>query len=250
MGPARLSLTGTLVPLVLGLGVAGASAQSNTITIEQTGIGNTLSVDQSEASNSTVGGLTITEGDPATYTDSGDPGITATVNPLVVTTNEVARQDGVGNSADITISHDGGRAYLDQDTGSGAGLSGGAIGNIATIGLSADAATAVLGQAGLGNEAHINVTGDLGSSGTILQKGNDNNASLLVEGSRNAGFISQNGDNNDTGLVRVGGVDTSVTYIQQGSNLAPVTPGSGVSVISNAASVTITQSSFAGAGGN
>lgn len=240
MAVARYSVIGTLASLSLVLAAGSVSAQSNTITIEQTGVGNTLSVDQSAASNSSVGGLTFAEGDAKSYTDSSDPGLSATLNPLTVTstTGEAATQTGGQNSASIEISGDGGNVFLNQNNSGG-----GSLGNIASIGLTGDGAAVALGQLGLKNEATINVSGAL-AKGTILQDGDYNKSNLSVTGSGAEGFISQKGNNNDTGTVNVSGVNTSVTYIQQGNNLSPAATGQGVSVISNAAAVTITQTSF------
>ena len=176
--------------------------------------GNTLTVDQSEATGSLVSGLL----------DSGHPAI----------------QRGSGNELEIEISGAGGSVRLLQDN------SGSAGGNSADIFVQQSAA-ASLSQIGDGNSASLNVNGLL-AEGAVVQDGLNNDANLTVVGNGASGEITQDGDENNAGLS-VTGAGTSVSFTQAGNSMSytssyDVNSSPGVQVISNGATVTITQTTF------
>lgn len=213
-----------------------AYAQSNLLVIEQTGASNTLSVDQSNASDSAVGGLRVLEADPR-------------VGTLDLDAIGVARQDGDGNVATVVLGGDGANAGLSQ-SGSG---------NIANI-TGGGSSQSGVSQVGSGNRATVNVTGNLGSRGMIEQVGNGNTGRVDVAGG-SRGTLVQEGDDNDRSLSVDGGAD--ITFTQIGSGLTDATSNAaiasavaagatglptGVQVISNATSVQITQTALPGLG--
>jgi hypothetical protein len=237
----RITLCIGAAAFALSCGAAYAGS-GNTIEIIQTntlGIGNSLTADQSGATGSSIGGTAL----------SGS-------NPLIISdhVSGPAVQTGGGNTADLTISDSGaalgGRIGLTQDNSSASSL---ASGNNAIISVLGDG-LGLVRQAGGGNTANLSVTG-LGATGSIYQNGNNNQVGtlshpgLLVSGSGASGSITQNGDGNNIGL-EVTGAGTTVSYTLNGSNVtAPVqigttNPTSGVQVISNGATVTITQTAL------
>ena len=219
-----------------------ALAQQNEVYIEQRGSGNQLTIDQSAAEFSTVRGLSMTRF-LETFTDEPD---SAALNVLRLSSQnqpERALQLGSANSASVTI--EGGTAGEPNAVQLFQSSPAQGLGNSATLNLDGQGLLAAVGQRGSGNTATLNLLND-GTTGTILQAGRDNNAQLRVEGEGSTGFISQNGNNNNSGVVLVNGVNTSVTFIQNGNNATPFAGADspGVSVISNAAAVTITQTTF------
>lgn len=202
-----------LVFSVFGLSFGSiAAAQNNTLFIIQDsgdvigrGNGNTLFLDQSEATGSRVGG---------SVTDQ----------------NVAAQQIGQNNFADLRISGTGGVLALRQIAQTSQ-----LDGNRADIDLDGFNPLASLLQEGQNNTATIDVTGTL-SSGVLEQIGNDNVGTVQVGGLRTSGRLIQNGNNNATGIV-VDGNGSDVTVTQNGNNLtgAPI-------VVSNGATVIITQS--------
>jgi len=236
------SLSKRLIPafgICLLASVQMANADQNRVYIEQSGVGNSLFIDQTDAKSSTVGGLTIQPSsisavDPNTLNNNLE------IDSLGFAPADVAVQSGGGNEADVIISGSNGTVRLYQsnpnfDPGT----------NSASVNLDGNGLAAI-GQVGFGNTALLTVS-DSGSSGTILQSGNENKANLGVSRG-NTGLISQVGNNNTTTLD-VDGVETSVSYFVQGNNLTAINPQQGVQVLSNASSVTITQTSIVGGGG-
>lgn len=216
------------MPAILLAALCGAAyaGENNQITITQDGLSNSLTVDQSKASNSIVGGIGL----------NGD-------NRLSL--GSTAKQLGNGNTADLRITDDG-------------GLGGGQIGlyqsNSNQSGPSNNAVVSVLGnglglvsQDGEGNTANVSVGGE-NTTGIVSQNGNLNSVGTLtkpglnVTGKNASGSIIQNGNGNDTALT-VFGDGTSVTYTATGDGMTSQVPG-GVQVISNGATVTITQTRF------
>lgn len=196
--------------LIVGSAGMASAGSSNTIYVIQeskTGAGNTLTVDQSEANGSLVGGL-------------GSSGMAPAI------------QRGDHNEATLTIKGDGGVIRLLQDSFDASGT-----GNAAVVAVTGPA-TARVSQVGGANEAALTVTGAL-AAGVINQNGALNNASLTVDGVGANGSITQNGINNVTAL-EVLGAGTSVDYTVTGNNTTNV-PNGGVQVFSNGASITITQ---------
>lgn len=214
-----------------------ALAQQNEVYIEQRGTGNQLTIDQSEAENSRVGGLTIGRVLGATPSSSRRGPILTNILNIEVPTSQTALQSGGNNEATVTIQGGGAASSQINDVG----LVQTGLGNSASVNANGSGLLGSVAQAGLNNVATLDLLGE-GSTGSVLQVGIGNNANLSVSGG-NEGLIGQFGRNNDSGTVVVDGVGTSVTVIQAGNNLAPVN-GQGVSVISNAASVTITQTGF------
>ena len=211
--------------LLTALCSAAYAGSNNQITIEQTGIGNNLTVDQSKATGSVVGGVSMSSANRLSLTNT-------------------ARQTGGGNTANLTIE--------DAD-----GVSGGKIGLLqnnasqAAVGTSANnVAASVLGgglglvsQIGGANVADLSVRG-LGATGTINQRGHRNNAGLTVSGTGANGVINQIGNDNALDL-QVSGAGTTASYTLIGNNISDTTAGGGgVQVISNGATVTITQTPF------
>ncbi|WP_156421551.1 hypothetical protein [Aureimonas sp. AU40] len=222
--------------------MAQAVAESNVLSIVQDGGENRLTVDQSQASNSQVGGLEI--GAPTLQTFSLTPNAETSQSedslPEQVRLNVLsaermsgrpARQMGGGNSADIKISGNGGFVGLLQSSASPN------LGNQANVNL-AGGGQALIGQLGGGNKA----TAMLGAGaleGTILQKGDSNVADLSVTGKGSSGSISQYGSGLNNSLA-VSGAGTSAALISNG--VSNGTAGTPITVQSNGASVTITQS--------
>lgn len=242
----RALLLSTTTGLTFALLAAQASAQQNTLTIEQSGDGNSLFVDQSQASNSRVGGLNIDSlGDPPNL-DAGAP----------ISLTDTAIQSGGNNRARITIQNDGGGVFLDQRN-NGAGI------NEANV-TSTNGGVGVVAQNGTGNFAELQVDGNLPSdlslpftrpllggtaetgqiNGAVIQNGDNNNASLAT-GLQTNGAILQNGSGSNASLdLTLSNPGSSVVYSQNGNNLQSLT---NAQVITNAlGTVTVTQTNTAG----
>lgn len=204
----RLLRTGLYASILWsGASMASAGDGNQIYILQQSPLGlyggNTLNVDQSGATASIV---------------AGDLGAGSSAAPAV--------QDGIGNSGRIDISGIGGQVAFVQS----------GIGNDASVSLSSALGMASLQQDGNANAASLTVD-PLGLSGAVLQVGNGNQADLSV-GAGAKGTLVQKGDNNQFGFA-VSGVGTTASYTAIGNNLTPV--GTGPVVISNGASVTITQ---------
>jgi hypothetical protein len=234
----NITMSAILLAALCGTAYAG---ENNQITITQDGLANSLSVDQSKASNSVVGGVSLLNGPLADDASAK------------LRLNDTAEQKGTGNTAKLTITNltddenhllfDHGQIGLRQDNSlSSAGP------NVALVTVNGDG-TGLVSQNGGGNTANMLITG-LGSTGSIYQNGDGNNIGtqtltehgLKVEGKNASGSITQNGDGNNTNLA-VFGNGTSVDYTLNGDNITNV-PAGGVQVISNGATVTITQTRF------
>lgn len=151
--------------------------------------------------------------------------------------DQPAVQFGSNNAAFIVLAGEGGQARLGQSNPLASSL-----GNIATLSLTGDLSVAEIVQVGDGNTAEVEVVGRL-SEGTINQTGTGNSANLLVEGISASGTLIQEGSGNSVSLSVLGN-GTSATYRQIGNNLSAsaVAP----SVVSNGATVSITQTAFPG----
>lgn len=205
--------------LLFGAALPAHAGDNNRAFLQQvaTGpLGNTLTLDQSDASGALLAGdrLSLTP----------------------------ALQVGQDNVADIRFEQDGSGmnensiVLLTQGQIAGPGM-----GNSADVVVSGLAAFAAIRQLGSDNSANMTVASEnaiLPASGTILQIGNSNSANLDVSGTDVSGTINQFGSNNSNGLS-VGGVSTNVTFNQFGNNgtAAP-------QVFSNAGNVVINQISF------
>lgn len=207
---------------VIAIGVCASLAsvapaiagERNFLYIEQVsgagGLGNTLFVDQSAATDSMV---------------AGD---TAGITP--------ARQQGDGNEARITLTGGDGKVLLSQQNTS-AGFLSSQMNQAAIHG--GDLATILLHQEGFGNIGTIDV-GPGGNTGALFQKGDRNDGAVIVTGSGNTGTLRQLGNDNTYELEVSGPAGTSVQWNQIGDGVsaAPFTPAQ---VYSNAGTITITQ---------
>ncbi|WP_139196210.1 hypothetical protein [Salinihabitans flavidus] len=194
------------------------AGENNTVNLLQSstdGIGNTLSIDQSGASNSLL---------------AGPPD-----------GSSQALQIGGGNQATLTIEGDGGQMLLQQGTVDQPGF-----GNTALAMISGLGGLGTIIQDGSGNSAEMQLTSNDAlqpATGSIGQFGNGNNASLNVFGANVNGEITQQGNNN-TETLTVNGSNTSVSYTQVGNGMTPTAASPGVSVFTTAGSVSITQTQF------
>lgn len=193
------------------LGANGASAQNNKVLVEQIAPvgavkGNTLIVDQSEASNSLVAGASNGQNFGLLVA----PGSVSSANIItIVDTAESATQFGSGNSANITL----------RDNGTVAGLE----------------------QIGNGNFATIDVSGN-NAFGAIIQNGDDNSGSLTVAQSGGKGELIQIGNNNNTDLTVSGNPNSAVSFTVQGNGVTTTVPASVAT--SSGGTVTIVQRQF------
>jgi hypothetical protein len=204
-----------------------AFAGGNTVYLYQEntggeGSGNTIYIDQSGARNSQVGGISnvAVDGDnQITYSLSADP----TLAP--------AKQIGSNNTADVTITGEGGLATVLQDNSGSVGF-----GNQATLNVLGSGFGAIQ-QNGDRNQANLTVNGS--GAGAIRQNGNRNRGTLDVA-SGTDGTLVQNGNKQDITFSTVAGSGSQVLYTVNGNGVTQTAP---VTVITNGASVTITQTS-------
>ncbi|MCK5931368.1 MAG: hypothetical protein KAG89_04275 [Fulvimarina manganoxydans] len=241
-------------------------------SVFQSGSGNTLTIDQSAATSSVVGGLrdskdgsvisatdqtysySVEVPNPKAFIEKSDGTYARNVSekltmsePQSITVGtlgaafspqEPLRQIGTGNTATITVSDsvlfNGGIATAGQVGLYQNNTDSTQSGNEATITAYGNA-TALVGQLGGNNSAILNVAVD--GTGSIFQMGDNNKANLTVP-SGGSGLISQIGDNNDTTLTVAPG--SAASYIIYGDNIAQAN-ASGVSVQSNGSSVSVTQ---------
>lgn len=205
----RLAFSAFLIGSVAGTTLfAGDNNSVDLLQISTGQIGNTLSIDQSDANNAVLAG-----------------------DRLAITP---ARQLGDGNVADLTIAGEGGQI--------GFGQSGQA--NAATVSILGANGFGQIEQLGNLNNATLNV--DSGSltapaDGLIAQFGNRNTATLNVRGTNASGELIQVGSGN-TNTLTVDGPDASVVFTQVGRNLTNAGVN-GVEVFTNG-SVSITQTNF------
>lgn len=169
-------------------------------------IGNTLEVDQSQASGSIVAG---------------------TFDPVTDGAPQPALQDGINNIGRLVISGNAGQAVLLQS----------GTGNDASLTLSGALGMAALEQSGISNIASLTVEGN-DAKGIIQQDGNRNDGQLTVSGAGASGKLVQQGNDNQFGFSVIG-PNASGTYTAIGNNMTPA--GAAPMVISNGGSVTITQ---------
>ena len=173
--------------------------------------GNSLFIDQSDASNASIGG-----------TENGG-----------LSLQQPARQIGGANTARLIQSGDAVASAIGL-TQTTQGQTGGNDAEITVL----NGGTAILEQLGVGNSAILNA--DLGGSATLLQDGDGNFGS--VRASRGAsGRLEQIGDNNDDSL-EVSGQNVGVSYTLRSNNATTAATGAPVQVISNTGgSITIQQ---------
>lgn len=219
------------IAVAIAVSAIPAFAQSNTLTLlQQTdpGLpGNRIFVDQSLASNSNIGGLTITDTeDSLSFAPDGG----------------AALQIGGGNSADITVSAADVQVGFSQNSrvDGTTGLETSVLGNVATLDISGVGAAAFLNQAGNGNNGTLTVSG-FGATGVIDQVGNGNAGEVDVVGNGATGILRQIGDDNATSFQVVGD-GTTATFQVVGSGIANA--GATPQVISNGGTVIVTQTAI------
>lgn len=233
------------------------AGSGNTIHIRQesptgSSFGNTLSLDQSLATDSKVLGPS-----DSLMSDSrrqvpgiwpaleGKPANPEGFKPLELTpgtTDRFALQRGERNEATLKLTGYGGELQLHQDSEyslppeQSQAMQGSASRNIATATLAGPSLGAII-QQGQANQANLELTN---ATGLISQTGRGLIASLTVDGGN--GQIIQVGDGSNAELSVMSGA--SATYTQIGSNLESV-GSTAVEVFStNPGSITITQTGF------
>jgi hypothetical protein len=231
----KMQIGAILAASFVAFSTGATAGEGNTLRVLQESSsgsfsGNSLSVDQSRASNSLVLG-------PNQAMTSALEGKTLTLNGLQFASDgpdRPALQRGEGNSATVVITGDGGQLQLLQDN-SKAGTSSG---NKAEATLAEGALGGVF-QLGDGNEATLKV--DPLGKGLIAQNGNGNFANLVVHGG-GEGQIIQNGNANNQPLTV--NSNTTVMVTQNGNGLQPVGT-TGIQVFStNPGTISITQTGF------
>lgn len=195
----------------LGMVLPVLAGDNNILFIEQDaasgGLGNSLFVDQSLASESVV---------------AGDAAGSAP-----------ARQSGGNNAGEIALEGAGAMVIFSQvNTDPFAGA------NTATI-EGGSLASVVLRQEGFGNDGALDI-GAGGNAGSLTQIGNDNTGAVRVSGTDSTGDLTQIGNAN-TYTLDVTGNGASVQWNQVGNALGSNTPAQ---VTTNAGTVTVTQQSF------
>ncbi|MDY8108313.1 hypothetical protein U0C82_04000 [Fulvimarina sp. 2208YS6-2-32] len=262
-GVGKLCAAGFLAlsPLLAG----AASAQQNELRILQEGERNTLFVDQSDAAESTVGGL----GSPRSGLSTSPEG-SALTGPALALPSRLdlspfrspdALQIGSDNTARVDDDGTGNRIVLQQVGRPNGGAneatiavnSGGSQAAARSMDMDVEPAlateflqgggsnTAFALQNGNGNSADVNIDGT-GSLGGLAQQGSGNTAALAVIGSGISGVGVQIGDDNDLGLVVQGTAGSDVSFTQIGNG---ITNAAAPSIVTNGATVVITQQSFA-----
>lgn len=220
----NLTTLATAAVLSAGLFMASAVAQSNELFIIQDGSDNQLTVDQSDASDSRIGGLIL------------DPGVgTVSIQSLpdpVLQTDTAATQTGSGNEIDVTIAGSLGQVFFSQT----APVTAPASTNSATIDVTGPASAGLL-QDGLGNVADLEVVGN-GAAGGIVQLGDRNKAGLSVRGAD--ALILQNGNDNTATGLSVDAASSGFVLQQIGDGLN----ANGITANTNAQGVTIIQRSL------
>ncbi|MFD2648833.1 hypothetical protein ACFSX5_13670 [Devosia albogilva] len=228
-----------LIPIALAVALCGTVAShagdNNTIMLIQqspfgSSQGNTLMVDQSQASNSTVTGV-----------GSRNRLLRGAMSALGLE-GEYALQRGENNQATLTLTGDGGKLQLLQTSNPlrplGLGISAGD--NTATV-VARDFANGTVAQVGSGNTAEMSL-GD-SATGFVTQLGSRLSTSLEV-GDGGTAVITQIGNNSRTPtlLVEPG---AAVNYTQIGNNIAPAS-STEVQVISasNPGAISITQTAW------
>lgn len=192
------------------------AGDGNTISLLQVSngtVGNTLYIDQSAATGSTVAGSR---------------------NGL-----QPATQIGSANTASVTVEGTGGTVALNQNNA----LLGLGLGNQAEGVISGLLGFGSIQQTGDGNVASLNVASPDAldpATGRIVQTGFLNTGTLTVNGSGAEGTLVQLGSRNSNALT-VEGTGTTASFTQVGNNASNP---QGVTVVSNGGSVAITQFSF------
>lgn len=218
-----------IAPLVLSsvlLSGAAYAGSGNSVLVEQiatsAGGNNTLFIDQSGASNSTLGGLPEDR-----ELELGLTGLDQnTLNTLSA---------GIGQASSLALSDN-----LLTISGGGSQATQLGAGNTASITLIGDGVQAALEQFGNDNSATILV--DNADLGVIVQDGSRNRGSLTVSDLGASGELIQIGDDNVTDLSVTGTQNANVSYTIQGNGVSTSIPASVVSNVNG--QITIVQSQF------
>jgi len=210
--------------VLAGLAGSGYAADGNVLVVEQTGVSNNLRVDQTEAQNSLVAGVSESSDfglslDPAAEAGSffvfGDVSGAANSNSSntlqILDSGAAATQDGIGNNAEISLSGNGSFAGLEQR--------------------------------GDRNDGQIVVSGD-SSGGIIVQQGNDNSGSVEVTSDVAFGELIQIGNDNETSFAVTGSPNATVSFTVQGNGTTTNLPASVVT--SSGGQITIVQRQLGG----
>jgi len=230
MGRAVLGALCLAVLLPAGLAVAGGNNEAFIRQVSPSGsaLGNTLRIDQSLATDSTVRGI---GGELIGKVPLYLLGTLTANDPLV------AQQRGERNDAELTITGAGGELQLYQSVGAGASWTpyGADARNTAVLAAASGALGGVI-QIGSDNFAALKLGDD--ATGLISQFGSDLSSTLDV-GSGGRGTVVQVGSNSTTGTVTVA-PNTSLLYTQIGNGLVPP-PGAAASVFSTSLGTVIIQ---------
>jgi hypothetical protein len=229
----RAALFGALflfAVMPVGMALAGSDNNAFIRQVSPPGspFGNTLSIDQANATGSTVKGI--------------DGALTGTLQFYLLgalTDNDplAAQQRGERNSTELTLSGAGGELQLYQSAGPGATwVPGGAIANNTAVLAAASGALGGVIQIGRDNTALLSLADN--ATGLISQFGSDLYSDLSV-GAGGRGTIVQIGSNSTTGTVTVA-PGNSLHYTQVGNNLVPP-PAGAASVYSTSPGTVIIQ---------
>ncbi|MFN4128559.1 MAG: hypothetical protein ACK4GC_01905 [Paracoccaceae bacterium] len=214
----RTRVFAALVACLPTLAIAGDNNLVDLLQFSTGPVGNTLTLDQSKASGSRLVG-----------------------GPLAL---GPASQIGEDNSAIITDTGEDNLVVLNQGSFLTPGTS-----NSAEILVSGNDASANIQQFGAGNTGVLRVESLdalLPASGSILQAGNLNFATLTVSGENASGSLNQIGNSNENELS-VQGPNANVVFTQFGNNNVNLNENanpSPIRVFTNAGTVYITQYSF------
>lgn len=232
--------------LAFGLMIAAAPSRAgdnNMIHIKQESLGfggNSLKVDQSQANDSLVIGpslATITAVEKnSLITDQPSNLLSSSTAPLAPPN---ALQKGDGNEAELRMVGNGGVLQLQQDNSTGRPVGeGGTGGNWADLSSSGNDTLGAVIQLGNLNNATLILDGN-NAAGLISQYGSDLTARLTVAAG-GTGQIIQNGEGSRAELDVIAG--SNVTYTQNGDYLQPP---AGVTVFAtNPGTISITQTGF------
>lgn len=221
-----LAVSSAALVVIAESAVAGSG--NNAFVIQETPLGaaegNSLRIDQSAASASTVAGVARTSIDPDeamnTITLSPTPEDTEFLDQtgtlISFDAAKAATQSGVGNSASIVTGNDTSVGLFQ----SGSDNSGA---------INAGSGQVLLYQEGTGNDGTLS-TQNGAALASLFQEGDGNTGAVTVSGAATEGLLAQIGNNNSTSLE----VDTSgasVSYTVNGNNTNASLPASVVSTV-------------------
>lgn len=189
--------------IVVGTGLYSSGGWANSADILQSGVGNSLIVDQA-ADNSLLAG--------SSFVPRGE-NIDLVTQSSWFSLSGPATQTGVSNSASINFSAPGSVLLFQEGTL-----------NVSSLSLSGLDATAISQQYGESNSSYLSVS-DFSNFGVVSQFGSGNNAVLTVSGVAATGILVQNGDGNSLS-IDVTGNGADVRWVQMGSASTYLSPAS------------------------